>query len=190
MPEKTPEQVSEEIKAISDRISTAQRYEIENDRIDKALKNNGLPQTFGYGGEYAALFLHPVYESMWKGTFYDKWRYFISVTLCGTLSTRGYTQLLKKNVDSKFSVLGYCNYARATEKGPVIHLIDPFGEITLPPFYGVPNYMTTVYAGKMILCKMYSYQNSEPVIEETATLPFTLRERITKDHPQYDTLTE
>lgn len=180
----------EEAERIAEMISTAQKYEIENDRIDAALKEQSLPQMFGYGGEYSALYLHPEYEEKWKGTFYDKWRYFISVSICGTLSIRGYVQLLKKNIDSRFSVLGYCDYVRATENGPVIHLIDPFGEVTLPPFYGAPNHMTAVYCGKMILCTMSSCRDSEPVIEETATLPFTLRERITKDHPLYSTLTE
>lgn len=179
------------VEKLKERIDTVRRYQRVNDKIDVfKLKAGILPQFIIPGGEYATLYLHPEYETKWKGTFFDKERMFLSTSLKNvhSLSKYHYFEELGKGRPHIFWILGYCDGAYGCEEGILIHLVDPYGEVTLPPF-AMPTDMIMCYVGKMLMVKVEFCQDVvRPT--EVATLPFTLTEKITKDHPLYDTLTE
>lgn len=173
-------------------LATVQRYEKVNDRIDAyKLKCGILPQFIVHGGEYATLYLHPEYESKWKDTFYDKERMFLSTTLrkAHSLSKYHYFIDLGKRQPCMFWIIGYCDSALGSPEGVRIHLIDPHGDVHLPPFIGMPADLIVCYVGKMLLTR-FSFTYDGPVLHEVVTLPFTLTERITEGHPLYESLTE
>lgn len=173
-------------------LETVRRYAKENEIIDTYKAKNGIRQKLIIpGGEYATLYLHPEYETKWKGTFYDKERVFLSTSLKDVHSLFKYHFFEELGMRKKqtFEFLGYCDSASGTEQGVRIHLIDPYGEVLLPPFFGMPSDMIMLYIGKMLIVKA-DFTPEGTFIKEVATLPFTLTERITEGHPLYDTLTE
>lgn len=174
-----------------ERLETIQRYARVSDRIDAYKVQKGiLPNLLIHGGEYATLFLHPEYESKWKGTFYDKERMFLSTTLkdMHSLSKYHYFAELGKRRPYTFWILGYCDSASGCDEGIKIHLVDPYGEVLLEPF-AMPADMIMCYVGKMLIVKI-DFTPNGAIPREVGTLPFTLTERITEGHPLFETLTE
>ena len=142
-----------------------------------------------YGGRYGSLYQHPNYDK-WKGTFYETERLFIEEALSKKVHPLSRVERLKQgisdipeldilNLPIKASLLGYCDYVTGTKNGPVLHLIDPDGEYTTPPFIGMPSSMGKLYAGKMCVVAMRFQKGAMPKILEIATLPFSLTGRIT-----------
>lgn len=175
-----------------DMLAVVQRYEKINDRIDAYKIRKGiLPQFIVHGGEYATLYLHPEFDSKWKGTFYDKERMFLATTLqkAHSLSKYHYFVDLGKRQPCVFWIIGYCDSATSCDEGVRIHLTDPYGEVLLPPFYHMPADLIICYVGKMLLIRI-DFVTDGPVLREVVTLPFTLTERITKDHPLYESMLE
>lgn len=173
-------------------LATVQRYEKVNDKIDAYKVRKGiLPQFIVHGGEYATLYLHPEFDSKWRGTFYDKERMFLATTLqrAHSLSKYHYFVDLGKRQPCTFWIIGYCDSAASSDEGVRIHLTDPYGEVLLPPFYHMPADLIVCYVGKMLLTRL-SFTYDGPVLHEVVTLPFTLTERITEGHPLYESLTE
>lgn len=167
------------------------RYVYENDVIDAyKMKQGILPQFIRHGGEYATLYLHPEFETKWKGTFYDTMRCALSTRLrqVHSLSKYHYFEKIGNRRKYTFWILGYCDTAATCDEGVRIHLIDPNGEVWLPA-YDVPKYMALVYSGKMLVLQL-EFTPSGTTIKEAGTLPYTLTEKITEDHPLYDTLTD
>lgn len=184
--------IMEQIKEPSEWLSTVRRYAKVNDRIDAYKIEHGImPQFIIRGGEYATLFLHPEYATKWKGTFFDKERMFLSTALREThsLSKYRYFEESGKRHPQSFWIVGYCDSAVGSAEGVCIHLVDPHGEVQLPPFAGMPSDMMFCYVGKMLMTRL-DFTPEGVHLREVATLPFTLTERITKEHPLYDTLTE
>jgi len=177
---------------VSGRMRELERYEKINNKIDAyKLQKGVLPKFIIHGGEYATLYLHPEYEAKWRGTFYDKERVFIAVTLrdVHSLAKYHYFEKMGERRSNTAWFLGYCDSVATSEEGVRMHLIDPNGEVWLPIFYGIPSSMALVYSGKMLMVKI-EFANAEAAIKEAAVLPFTLTERITEEHPLYDTLAE
>lgn len=173
-------------------IRELERYEKINDMIDAyKLKRGVLPKFIIHGGEYATLYMHPEYETKWKGTFYDKERLLIGTALrkLHSLAKYHYFEKLGERRVQTFWILGYCDSAVTSGDGVRMHLIDPNGEIWLPPFYGMPSSMALVYSGKILAVRI-DFTPNGAVIKEAATLPYTLTEKIKEGHPLYDTLTE
>ncbi len=174
-----------------ERLETIRRYAGVNERIDAYKLQKGiLPHLIIHGGEYATLFLHPEYETKWKGTFYDKERMFLSTTLkdMHSLSKYHYFEELGKRRPYTFSIIGYCDSASGCEEGIRIHLMDPYGEVALPPF-AISTDMIMCYVGKMLMVKL-DFTPNGVTPKEVATLPFTLTEKIEEGHPLFETLTE
>lgn len=185
------EELIKQVQESAERLSLVRRYERINNRIDEIMMKKGiLPQFIIHGGEYATLYLHPEFESKWKGTFFDKERLFLSTTLAKANSVGKLNYFLEKGKSRPFQrwFVGYCDKAFGTPEGARIHLCDPTGEVILPPFQGMCDLME-IYVGKILFVKV-SFGPFEAKTLEVGTLPFTLTERITEDSPLYDTLTE
>lgn len=174
-----------------ERLETIRRYEKVSDRIDAYKLEKGiLPNLIIHGGEYATLFLHPEFETKWKGTFYDKERMFLSTTLkdMHSLSKYHFFEELGKRRPYTFWIIGYCDAASGCDEGIRIHLLDPYGEVLLAPF-AMSADMIVCYVGKMLMVKLnFTPDGVTPV--EVGTLPFTLTGKITEGHPLYETLTD
>jgi len=169
-----------------------ERYEKTNCMIDSYKLKKGVPAKYIiHGGEYATLYMHPEYETKWRGTFYDKERLFIGTALRNlhSLAKYHYFEKLGERRPHMVWFLGYCDSVAAGAEGVRMHLVDPNGEIWLPVFYGMPSSMALIYSGKMMAVRIEFTPNGA-IIREAATLPFTLTEKITEGHPLYDTLTE
>lgn len=183
------EETKERAEKAVERLETVRRYERVNDKIDVfKLKKGILPQFILHGGEYATLYLHPEYETKWKGTFYDKERVFLSTTLkdMHSLSKYHFFEELGKRRTYTFWIIGYCDSASGCDEGIRLHLIDPYGAVSLPPF-NVPADMIMCYVGKMLMVKAdFTPEGVRPV--EVGTLPFTLTEKIEEGHPLFETL--
>lgn len=185
------EQVLKENALSLEQDRELERYMKENDVIDAyKIKKGIMPELIIHGGEYATLYLHPEFETKWKGTFFDTMRCALSTKLRDkhSLAKYHYFERIGRNRRYTFWILGYCDMAVACEEGVRIHLIDPNGEVWLPPF-GVPKYMAMVYSGKMLVTQI-SFSPEGIEIIEAGTMPYTLTEEITEDHPLYDTLTD
>ena len=186
------EDVINQYNEVSRRMRELERYEKINDKIDAYKLQKGiLPKFIIHGGEYATLYLHPEYETKWRGTFYDKERLFMAVTLRNvhSLAKYYYFEKLGERRPHTFWILGYCDSVATSEEGVRMHLIDPSGGVWLPIFYDMPSSMALVYSGKMLMVKI-EFTSAGADIKEVAALPYTLTEKITEGHPLYDTLTE
>lgn len=184
--------LKKELEKSVEKLSLVRRYERANDRIDALKFKKGiLPKFMVHGGEYATLYLHPEFETKWKGTFFDKERVFLSTTLAeaNSLGKYYYYEEKGKKRPCEQWFVGYCDIAVGSPEGVRIHLIDPHGEVQLPPFEGMPADLIFCYVEKMLFVRV-AFGTNGAVLREVGTLPFTLTERITEGHPLYDTLTE
>ena len=165
------------------------RYCYVNGKIDSYyVKHGGYPPNYEYGGKYKDLYLHPDYFDEWQGTFYDKERFWLSTILWDVLSLSDYLSLREEimSVDASLyntepvdrTIIGYCDTVRGSDKGCVIHLVDPHGEVVLSPFYGVPSSQGVAFVGKMLLVTLEFNFGYEPFITEVVALPFSLTERL------------
>lgn len=185
------EQIIEENKISLEQDRELDRYIYENNVIDAyKVKKGILPELIIHGGEYATLYLHPEFETKWKGTFFDTMRCSLATKLreVHSLSKYHYFEKMGRRRGYTFWIMGYCDTATTCEEGVCIHLVDPYGDVWLPPFE-MPPYMALVYSGKMLVLQV----NFSPIgtfVKEAGTLPYTLTEKITENHPLYDTLTD
>lgn len=194
------EATKKELAISKDFLETAKKYERINHIIEERfITNHGnIPHKFG--GRYGNLYKRPDYDK-WKGTFFDTERLFIEACLVQKVQSLSKVPDLIAGKSSlsildgfgmpiKACLMGYCDYAKQSKAGPILHLIEPDGEYTTPPFIGMENYMADIYAGKICLVLMKFQKGIVPEVKGVATLPFTLYERIKRNTPEWDHLTE
>ena len=194
------ESVKNELHRAKDSLEVAKTYERINHIIEGRFIENYGNEPHKFGGRYGNLYKRPDYDK-WKGTFFDTERLFIEACLTPKVQSLSKIQDL---IDGKSSIsildgfgmpikaclMGYCDYAQKSKAGPILHLIEPDGEYTTPPFLGMENHMADIYAGKICLVHMKFQKGMVPEVKGVATLPFTLHERIKKNTPEWRNLTE
>lgn len=175
--------------SLSELLEDAKAYRLHNQKMDERFRKKGAKE-YLHGGEYATLFLHPEYQSRWKGSFYDKERMFIQELHRNTLSIASLKRKIERTapaVDFEGNtakmtarVLGFCDKAIPTKTGPVIHLIEPDNEYEFPPFLGSDNKYADLYANRMLIVRAQFYKNHPSTVMEVFVLPFTLYGRISQ----------
>ena len=175
--------------SLTELLEDAKAYRLHNQKMDVRFCKKGAGK-YLHGGEYATLFLHPDYQSRWKGSFYDKERMFIQEIQRNTLSIASLKRKLEStappvdlegNTDKMIArVLGFCDRATPTKTGPVIHLIEPDNEYEFPPFLGSDNKYADFYTGRILIVKAQFYKNHPSTVMEVFVLPFTLYGRISQ----------
>lgn len=175
--------------SLTDLLEDAKAYRLHNQKMDERFLKKGA-QKYLHGGEYSTLFLHPEYQSRWKGSFYDMERMFIQDMQRNTLSIASLKRKIESsapsvdlegNSDKMIArVLGFCDRATPTKTGPVIHLIEPDNEYEFPPFLGSDNKFACLYTNRMLIVRAQFYKNTPATIIEVFVLPFTLYGRISQ----------
>ena len=175
--------------SLTELLEDAKAYRLHNQKMDERFRKKGTKE-YLHGGEYATLFLHPEYQSRWKGSFYDKERMFIQDIQRNTLSIATLKRKIERtapavdfegNTDIMTArVLGFCDKAIPTKTGPVIHLIEPDNEYEFPPFFGSDNEYASLYTNRMLIVRAQFYKNHPATVIEVFVLPFTLYGRITQ----------
>lgn len=181
-------------------FEAAREYERINHIIEERFSSKYGNEPHKFGGRYGNLYKRPDYAK-WKGTFFDTERLFIEACLVQKVQSLSKIQDLIAGKSSvsildgygmpiKACLMGYCDYAKPSKAGPILHLIEPDGEYTTPPFIGMENYMADIYTGKICLVHMRFQKGVVPEVKGVATLPFTLYERIKRNSPEWNNLTE
>ena len=182
-------------------FETVREYERVNHIIEKRFKDRYGDIPHKYGGRYGDLYKHPDYYTKWQGTFFDTQRLFIEDHLVKKVKPLSrIPSLLDGECDIpelngltlpvKAYIMGYCDHSEGTNNGPILHLVEPEGEYTTPPFLGIPDNMCSVYEGKICIVLLQFQKGMVPQILSVATLPFTLTERIKPGTKEADRLTE
>lgn len=175
--------------SLTELLEDAKTYRLLNQRMDERFLKKGAKH-YLHGGEYATLFMHPEYQSRWKGSFYDKERMFIQDMQRNALSIAS----LKRKIESAAPpvdlegnngkmiarVLGFCDKATPTKAGPIIHLIEPDNEYEFPPFLGSDNEYTSLYTNRMLIVRAQFYKNHPATVIEVFVLPFSLYGRFSQ----------
>lgn len=172
----------------TERLNCLARFQKTNAVIEQRFREKYGNAPHYYGGRYGTLYLHPDFDK-WKGTFYETERLLFEEVLSKKVHPLNHVQRLKEgksdipaldamNLPIKASIFGYCDYAKGTKNGPVLHLIDPDGEYTTPPFIGMPASMANLYAGKMCVVALRFQKDTMPKVLEVATLAYSLTGKI------------
>jgi len=189
-----------ELEEAKNYFEAAREYERVNHIIEERFISQHGNKPHKFGGRYGDLYQSPDYPK-WKGTFFDTERLFIEACLVPKVQSLSKVPELIAGKSSipeldcfgmpiKACLMGYCDKATQSKAGPILHLIEPYGEYTTPPFIGMENYMADIYTGKICLVSMKFQRGMVPEVRGVATLPFTLYERIRKNTPEWDNLTE
>lgn len=184
-----------------DSLEAAKEYERVNHIIEKRFAERYGDAPHKYGGRYGDLYKHPDYYTTWKGTFFDKQRLFIEEHLVRRVKPLSripsllngecdIPELNGLNLPIKAYIMGYCDRSVGTKNGPTLHLVEPYGEYTTPPFLGAPDSMSELYEGKICVVLLQFQKGVVPQILAITTLPFTLTDKIKPGTKEADTLTE
>lgn len=172
------ETTNEELRC---KIKEIQKITADYDRLWEESMSN---ISFGgaRGGSYGKIRNLKDFEK-WKQTSF--WKYQNELNLKGyTLANLPGKELIGNefikpewNISFEFDICAYCDMVLPTSNGPIVHIIDPFGECTLPPAKSVTNEEANKMIGSIIIvkCNMRYYQKDYKVIG-FEKLPYTLND--------------
>jgi len=87
-------------------------------------------------------------------------------------------QKLGKDLDTLPSILGYCDSVRKVDGRYQLHLIDPSGECTFPPFDITAKEAELALGRICVVTCACNFFYAEPKLWELQILPFTLTEKL------------
>ncbi len=152
-----------------------------NDDIAKIYGKTGMR-----GGIYGNIKNLPNYNEYWKKTVFNTKRVLLETMKFSTLDM---IPMLNKGCynnpfcapdkDLKANILGYCDMIIPSKNGPILHLIDPYTDYTLPPLKKITFEEATMYSGRLIKVTMlFNYFKKHPNPIGITLLPFTLTEEV------------
>lgn len=164
------------------KISETREYTAWYDETWKASFNEA-----GYagrrGGSYGAIKNLSDFEK-WKQTSF--WKYQKELNRQGSVLINLHKDddairelfLSSRRPEYVFLVCAYCDMVLPTSNGPIIHIMDPYGEYTFPPAKSISNSEANNMVGFIVkfTCVMKYCQNDYEILDYEM-LPYTLHEK-------------
>lgn len=176
------EQLEKENAVLKERIAETREYTAW---YDETWKNSF--DSIGYadrrGGSYGAIKNLPDFEK-WEQTSFWKYRKELNRkgnTLknreCADKWYREFSLLCQKN-ERRLLLCAYCDMVLPTSNGPIIHVMDPYGEYTFPPSKSISNSEANSMVGFIInfTCLSKVWQKDYEIIDYKK-MPYTLYEK-------------